>query len=379
MGTVYYGLAGEGHGHGARASTVIEHLRLRHRVVVLTFGKALAMLRPQYAGTDVEVREIPGMHLEYGAFDRMSPTKTILRGARVQFTLERRARQLADELRAGASLVISDFEPLSMRAAQIAKVQSLSIDHQRFLQACAFDDLPLDARAKIAAMAWVIDRVYGKPQHMIVSGFYLPSLRSNYRRAQTAGALIRNEILEAQASDGDHLLTYVRRNCPRSVLRVLERSPRPVRLYGLGQRPSAGAITYRDVSKEGFIQDLASCKAVITTAGNQLIGEAFHLSKPVLAFPEPGNLEQHINAHLLHKSGGGLASSHRAMDERLLDGFLQELPHYRQRLLQIGGSGNAKVFRIVDDMLTSESTVPAAGSRKHPIVFPRASTYWAES
>ena len=67
---------------------------------------------------------------------------------------------------------------------------------------------------------------------------------------------------------------------------------------------------------------------MITTAGNQLIGEAFYLRKPCLAFPEPGNTEQHINAALIQQSGGGLATSHRRFSVELLAGFLGDLDAY---------------------------------------------------
>ena len=45
--------------------------------------------------------------------------------------------------------------------------------------------------------------------------------------------------------------------------------------------------------------------AVVTTAGNQLVGEVLYLEKPVLAMPESNNFEQFINAFFLEQSGTG--------------------------------------------------------------------------
>ena len=45
--------------------------------------------------------------------------------------------------------------------------------------------------------------------------------------------------------------------------------------------------------------------AVVSTAGNQLVGEALYLGKPVLVMPERVNFEQAINAHYLEQSGAG--------------------------------------------------------------------------
>src|SRR5690606_21954144 len=57
MARVYYGLAGDGHGHATRATTVIEHLLQDHEVIALTFGKASRLLRNRFASSQLELRE----------------------------------------------------------------------------------------------------------------------------------------------------------------------------------------------------------------------------------------------------------------------------------------------------------------------------------
>ena len=80
-------------------------------------------------------------------------------------------------------------------------------------------------------------------------------------------------------------------------------------IYGLGARPAEGSLRFFDVDAYRFVEDLAASRALISTAGNQLVGEALYLGKPVLAMPERGNYEQHINAHFLEQCGGGMACS----------------------------------------------------------------------
>jgi UDP:flavonoid glycosyltransferase YjiC (YdhE family) len=60
----------------------------------------------------------------------------------------------------------------------------------------------------------------------------------------------------------------------------------------------------------------------VCTAGNQLVGEALHFGKPVLACPEVGNREQEINARLLAASGAGCWMPFDRLDERALREFL---------------------------------------------------------
>jgi UDP:flavonoid glycosyltransferase YjiC (YdhE family) len=54
-----------------------------------------------------------------------------------------------------------------------------------------------------------------------------------------------------------------------------------------------------------FIADLASCKAVISSRGQQLIGEARYFGKPPLVVRMPKQHEQEINARYTKKEGLG--------------------------------------------------------------------------
>ena len=56
MKTLYYGVAGEGRGHAARALALIEELHERHHVVVYSYGQALSLLKPACKPLGVEVR-----------------------------------------------------------------------------------------------------------------------------------------------------------------------------------------------------------------------------------------------------------------------------------------------------------------------------------
>ncbi len=82
---------------------------------------------------------------------------------------------------------------------------------------------------------------------------------------------------------------------------------REVRIYGLGELPEDGKLRYRPISEEGSNEDLASCLAVVASAGNQLLGETLCLGKHAFALPEGGQDEQLINGHYFERMHGGLA------------------------------------------------------------------------
>src|SRR3546814_4805140 len=60
------------------------------------------------------------------------------------------------------------------------------------------------------------------------------------------------------------------------VLRLLDCK---VRVYGTRRRGEDDNLDFRAPSVQGFIDDVAGCRAVLSTAGNQLIGEALHLDR----------------------------------------------------------------------------------------------------
>jgi uncharacterized protein (TIGR00661 family) len=262
-------------------------------------------------------------------------------------------RAMAAELVTRPAIVISDFEPITIRAAEEAGVPSLSIDHQRFLQACQFSATSPHVQLCAELLRRVIDVVYGVPQRLVVSGFFLPPLKREFDHARLAGVTIRDNLLHVTRRQEPYLVGYVRRNCPTDVVRTLERSPLPVFLYGMGKRSSRGNLCYCESSDAAFSERLAACSAVVSTAGNQLIGEAFYLGKPVLAFPEPGNPEQHINAELLKRSGGGFACSHRLLSTAVLDAFLARHAQFEANLRSLGVPGNRTILDAVDEFLVA--------------------------
>lgn len=368
MAVIYYGLAGEGRGHASRAHTLIEHLRKQHRLTVLTFGQATEMLAPLYQDSDVELDTIEGMCLHYNALGRVSKLTTVARGLSFLTRLEQRAFSLAQEMEArGTTLVISDYEPITARAAQIANIPWISIDHQRMLGLCDLSGLSLRLRSQAAVVDRCAQHVFGSPYLTIVSGFYLPRPAMSQQNVHYVGALLRPEVLAATPENGNHLVAYLRRNCPRRVLETLSSLNQPVHAYGLGPRPSQGSLQFKPISSQSFLSDLASSCALISTAGNQLLGEAMYLGKPVLAFPEPGNFEQEINAHFLNRSGAGKSVPHFRLTPRLVQTFLDELSTYVGQIVRKNVCGNELVCGIIDSAVPKDEHGAVPDSRVQPL------------
>jgi UDP:flavonoid glycosyltransferase YjiC (YdhE family) len=188
----------------------------------------------------------------------------------------------------------------------------------------------------------------GQVGEAVSSFFHLPP-RPGTESIPRIGVLLRSGILraakEARPPQG-HIVVYIRRHAPDSLWHALRSTGRKSIVYGLGERPSQGSIEFRSVCDSGFIRDLATCDCLVSTAGNQVVGEAFFLRKPVLAIPEPGNFEQQLNAWLVSKSRGGWSTPFSRLTPHLLQQFLVALPSLRSALetLDVSGNDAAKAF-----------------------------------
>lgn len=370
MANLHYSLAGEGRGHAARARSLVDELRKRHDVTIHTFGDAFSFLAPLYAGTGVRVEQIPGLRFEYDRRGRVDYLQSTAKNLPVVAQLVRRHRGLVERLRAeGADLVLCDFEPSLPRAARAAGLPVLAVDHQSVLAFGDLSELPRHLRRHAAFLGAFVKRWTPRPTLRVSSSFYRPRLRPGASEpVRFVGVLLREAVREAIPTEGDHLLAYVRKGTPAAALEVLRRAPLPVRVYGRADLAAGGAIQPMTVSERGFLDDLASCKGVVSTAGNQLVGEAIHLGKPVLAMPEPGNREQEINAWFLDRSGAGISLDFDHLSDRTLARFVEDLPRLHQRCLQLDVDGTRPTLDLVESAMAgalsgSRSTNGTAAAR----------------
>ena len=307
MAKLFFSLSGEGRGHATRVRAVVEELRRNHGITILAPGNAFEFLAPLYEGSGVQVIRIPGILFHYDQERRLDFWRTMGGAARYL----RGFRPLLASIQARLEherpdLVVADFEPALPRAARRCGIPFVSLTHQHFLLTHDLGSLPLYLRAHAVYMRWVVGSYYSGQRHSIVSSFYFPPLRRGCRNVTQVGVMLRPEVRDASRVAGDHMVAYLRRFAGPNVIEALAATGRPVRVYGLGARAARGALTFHPIDEARFVADLASCSALVATAGNQLVGEAIYLGKPCFVMPEARNYEQYMNAHFLAQSGGGM-------------------------------------------------------------------------
>jgi uncharacterized protein (TIGR00661 family) len=367
MSTICYGIAGEGRGHATRARAVIDILKKRHTIIIYTSGQALSLLEPLSKNENVTIREIPVPRFQYNEKNsRLDYIKTSLHGLRYLKGLPGLIKDLSEQFRLEKpDLVISDFEPATPRAARRSGVPLLYFNHQSFLTAYDLSSLPLKLRIQASLMSPFVKAFCPGNREKIVSSFYFPPLKRNASRVTQIGVILGKEVMNARITNGKHLVVYLRKFSSKVLLNALHDLGIPVKIYGLGEYSPYGQIEFRKVSIEHFIEDLSSSMALITTAGNQVVGEALYLGKPVLAIPEPGNFEQEINGHFVNYSMTGLSVPMDDINSSLVSSFMEKLPQYKKNIEREKLSGNDTALAIIQKQLSDsagESKITVAGT-----------------
>ncbi len=352
MATILYSLSGEGRGHCTRVRAVVERLRERHRVVLFAPGQAYEPLREAFARSEVPVHRLRGLRFRYGASGGLAPLGTAAGALAYIRKLNGTLAFLDAHLkRERPDLCITDFEPALPRAARRLGIPFVSLDHQHFLTVNDLSSLPSGLRAAAWGMSLVVRAYYQGQAATVVSSFCAPPLRPGLRNVHQVGPLLRPELRRVLPRREGFLLVYLRRGGMEGVLSALRRLGLDARVYGAGERPPEDRLTFRPIGESGFLADLAACEALITTAGNQVVGESLFLGKPVLALPEPGNFEQAINAHFLRLGGAGDWADPRSLTSRRVETFLNALPLYRDRIGSEARDGTQAAVDLIERQL----------------------------
>jgi uncharacterized protein (TIGR00661 family) len=342
---IAYGVHGYGRGHATRALAVHEALAQRHDVRLFAGGDAYDLLSAQ-----APVTRVPCLGLVYKDGRRST-----------RLTFENNLPALLDLLRQGPGVervvgslrefapdvVICDAEPWTNAAGKQLGVPRIGFDHFGVLVHCQVA-LPwldwLESMADRLAYRWLMRW----PERVLVSSFFRAKPRR--RGVEVVGPLLGAQVQKFAPSPGEHLLVYFNQGSSQLSERMLDALGSldgEVRLYGLGRVGERGRLRFRAPSREGFLEDLASCRAVLSTAGNQLMGEAMAYAKPVLVVAEE-TVEQRLNAREIVRMGIGESLLPAQLDRRSVQAFLSRADAYSSRARELSSDGSAQAIEWLE-------------------------------
>jgi uncharacterized protein (TIGR00661 family) len=341
---IAYGVFGYGRGHATRALAVLPALERRHEVLVFAGGMAYELL-----AREREVVRVPSLEYRYqqGSLavvetlrHNFQTVTELLAGGGAMSAVVDRMRDFEPDV------AICDVEPFTHQAAARLGVPRISFDHYGVLVYCR-PPVELRDRLRHARDATAYRILTGRPQRIVVSSFYgAPATRPDVRRVST---LLRDAVHKVRPGRGEHLLGYFNQVAlftPR-VEAALADCGAPVIVYGTGRSGRAGSLEFRAPSERGFLEDLARCRAVVGTAGNQLVGEALHYGKPLLVMPED-SVEQRVNAAAVERLGVGVRADHRRLSVVELRAFLALEQGFRDRTRWHERDGRAEAVAALE-------------------------------
>jgi uncharacterized protein (TIGR00661 family) len=181
--------------------------------------------------------------------------------------------------------------------------------------------------------------------YLVISFFSAPARKRN---TFLFPPILRQEILDAAPTQGDHVLVYVTSPAP-ALAKLLGSVRCRFIAYGFGHEGEVGNIVFKKPSLDGFFADLTSARALVANSGFSLVSEALHLGKPYLAVPVSHQFEQIFNAYWLEKSGFG--AYWEELNKERVEAFLYNLSHYQEALVQYPRQGNRALFQTLDDLI----------------------------
>lgn len=298
MALLHYYVHGRGRGHASRSLAVIARLEdAGHEVVAFAGRDARTLLAER-----VTVR----------------PVRSVLPGTglRTPVLVADRVREAVAALRRDdAALVISDGDLPGMLAARVARRPSIAVGHGLVFLCCTRPlTLPLAAWRREAIKAGVSS--VGASRWVAVNFIPLPVRRGRLARPAL-------ELPETQRTSDGPVLCYFRDGASVPLQRHLAAltSDAPVILFAT-EPPAVPGIIHEPPSRERFVQALGSARAVVASAGSQLISECVALGTPIWAGYAPDDDEQALNVGMLRHAGLGDGCPLDEVDEAGLRTFL---------------------------------------------------------
>jgi uncharacterized protein (TIGR00661 family) len=361
---IAYGVMGYGRGHSTRAHAVLPALMQEHEVTVFAGGDAYDMLAVHFPTV-----RIPTLGYVYGKDGRASFAATLKANARQTTGLMlggETVQGVMRELRTREiQLVISDSEAWTHQAARRLRIPRISFDHVGVIPFCK-PHAPPELAWQSRRDAWGYRQLMGQPDRIVVSSFYPAEPRSSTTRV--VGPILRPIVCAAKPSSGEHLLVYFNRGQLQYSTRLeqeLMELDLPVLVYGTRHSGMRQNLTFREIDPDRFVEDFASCRAVLATAGNQLIGEALHLRKPILALPE-NVFEQKLNAWMVQRMGIGRASSFAGVTAGEIELFLTEAPACAARMDDFAGNGSSDAIAALRQFIGELAPTAVQAYARHP-------------
>ena len=318
-------------------------LEVGHQVRLASYDRGYRNLCDEF-----DVLEIEGLSIS-SEDNRVSKLKTIAENLKKLPSGRRGMKGLRDLFRDyQPDVIITDFEPMTAYLAEHYKIPLITIDNQHRMRYVNYE-VPPGCEKEAKHIRRLVRLMIPWPSVSLVIAFSQGQLKND--RTFLFPPIVSQDVQELKPAKGEHTLVYLTSGYD-SLLPVLKTYSREsFVVYGYDRDEVSDNLVFKRASREGFINDLASSRSVIATAGFTLISESLHLRKPYLAMPMKGQFEQELNAYQLETMRYGMSMP--VVSKACIGEFLYRTPEYYDALSGYVSSDSseikAKLLELVAD------------------------------
>ena len=279
--------------------------RLGHELVGVVAGRNGVRELPDYflRGFPVPVGTLPSPDFVLRDNRSIDPFASAGRALR-QFGIYRRSvRELRARIESsGAEVVFNFFEPLTglLQLFGALPVPVVALAHQFLIQHPERIRIP-GRHLEDLGMRLFVSLVGCRSQRVALS-FY-PARPVPARRLTVAPPLLRSALFDCTPTEGSYLLVYLVNHGYSDQIRAWHAVHPGTRIHCFYDRPGAPLVEevapslfFHQLDGKRFLDLMAGCGAVASTAGFESVCEAIWLGKPLLLVPVEGHFEQLLNA-----------------------------------------------------------------------------------
>jgi uncharacterized protein (TIGR00661 family) len=339
---ILYGLAGEGFGHSSRAREIIPYLKKKgHKVKVVTYGQAVSVLKKE----GFDVFKIKGMHMEFEQ-GKLNHKETIVNSLKNFLSNINKSGDIRKLMKEKFDLCISDMEPLVAMLSNWYHLPLLSIDNQHRLTNLELK-VPTKYLLDHLTAKFIVNLFVSAADWYVITSFSKAKIKQKYKsKTFIVPPIVRGKVRRLKPKSKNYILVYLTKKDER-VLKILKSFNENFVVYGYDAERKDKNLRFHRAG-DGFLKDLAECKAIIASAGFTLISESLYLKKPYFALPLKGQFEQVLNALFLRQSGFGDYSDEP--DKEKTKNFLNNLGKYKKNLARYNPNYDL-LFNILDKVL----------------------------
>ena len=295
---ILYAIQGTGNGHVARAREIVPILQKYGELDLLLSGDQSEV------SLDHPIRyRLKGLTFLYNRQGGISYWRTLWKNNLFQLWKDIRSLSVQDY-----DLVINDFEFTSAWACRWRRKKCYALGHQ-----AAFRSARVPRPSKRSALGEFILKWYAPAQQGI--GFHF----DHFDHA-VFPPVIRTEVRQLRPTQAGHYTVYLPAYGDEELEKELGKYQHiswQVFSKFAREKQQIGSVQIAPINNADFLQSLASCQGLLTSAGFEGPTEALYLGKKLCVIPIKGQYEQSCNAAGL--AALGIVVLHDLNDPKLED------------------------------------------------------------